>query len=121
MKKYAPPTLREKQTEFAYCLGILLHWCLNHDIQVTLKEVYRPPETAALYAQQGRGSARSLHTLSLAVDIALFNEEGKYETDSAAYQRLGEEWESLSPLCRWGGRFKKPDGGHFSLIHQGRA
>jgi hypothetical protein len=66
------------------------------------------------------GIVKSLHRLKLAIDLVLFR-KGKPCWDSEDYRELGEYWESLHPLCRWGGRFRNPDGGHFSLAHQGRA
>jgi len=70
------------------------------------------------------GIAKSLHTQRLAGDLGLFKlRKGKpplYLTDSADYAPLGEHWEKMHPLCCWGGRFKHPDGGHFSVTHGGR-
>ncbi len=66
------------------------------------------------------GIVMSLHRLKLAIDLILFR-DGKPCWNSDDYRELGEYWESLHPLCRWGGRFRNPDGGHFSIAHQGRA
>jgi hypothetical protein len=32
---------------------------------------------------------------------------------------LGEFWESLHPLCCWGGHFRNRDPYHFSVTHGG--
>lgn len=82
--------------------------------EVTLAEAYRPPETAKLYAQQGRGSAKSLHTKRLAIDLNLFR-DGRYLRSNKAHESLGEYWESIGGT--WGGRFG--DGNHYSLSHGG--
>lgn len=95
---------------------------------ITLNELYRAPETAALYAKQGRGTLNSLHCLKLAIDVNLFSGQ-QLHIKSEEYEELGEFWEGLSTEeveCCWGGRFKdrdgnpKPDGNHFSIEHEGR-
>lgn len=118
-------TLGDKQRLFAQLVAIFLTWCYENDYEVTFGEAYRTPEQAAWYAQQGKGISNSLHTKKLAIDLSLFvdltegGDEDVYQKDSAAYEPLGAHWESLHPLCRWGGRFRRPDGNHFSLEHEG--
>jgi len=107
-------TLREKQSKFAEMIWELLGEVRRRGWEVTLDEFYRPPETAALYAKQGRGSVKSLHTLKLAADINLFI-GGKYQQSTKAYEPLGVFWEGLGGA--WGGRFN--DARHFSLPHGG--
>jgi hypothetical protein len=65
----------------------------------------------------GSGIRNSLHELLLALDLNLFK-DGKFLDKTEDHQFLGEYWESLHPLCRWGGRFK--DGNHYSIEHEGR-
>jgi len=62
----------------------------------------------------------SLHYVGLANDLALYV-GGEYQTTTEAYAGLGERWEQMDPDCRWGGRFKKADGNHFSITFQGKA
>jgi hypothetical protein len=118
-------TLGDKQRLFARLIGEFIVWCYVNDYEITFGEATRPPELAALYASQGRGIANSLHGKRLALDINLFldssleADEDVYQKDSEAYLPLGKKWESMHPLCRWGGRFSKPDGNHFSLEHEG--
>ena len=57
----------------------------------------------------------SLHEIGLAQDLDLYL-KGIYQESTEQHRALGEYWESLHPQCRWGGRFKKPDGNHYSLI-----
>ena len=66
--------------------------------------------------RQGKGTWPTCHHWKLAVDLLLFR-DGDYLTDSESYRELGEWWEQQHELCRWGGRFSRPDGGHFSLQH----
>lgn len=109
-------TLNEKQIRFTQLIGELIRYATSMGYGLTFAEAYRPPEMAEIYAKQGKGIKNSLHTKRLAVDFNLFK-DGKYLTESKDYLLLGAYWESLDPLCRWGGRFK--DGNHFSLEHEG--
>lgn len=113
-------TLLEHQQLFARLLSRLLAQAWILGFEVTLGEVYRPNETVELYALQGRGSAGSVHPLRLAVDLHLFK-HGVFLTRSEDHAPLGHWWEQQHMLCRWGGRFPQPDGGHYSLAWQGRA
>ena len=126
---HAPPyKLGEKQKIFPRLFAELILYAYRKGFQITLAEAHRPPELAELYAKQGRGIAKSLHTQRLAVDINLFK-GGRYLRKTEDYRPLGLYWESLSTPgleCCWGGDFKdakgnpKPDGGHFSISHGGR-
>ena len=80
----------------------------------------RGPEQAAANAMKGIGILNSLHLVSLAIDLNLF-QSGKWLQMSSDHRPLGEFWKSLHPLCRWGGDFTKPDGGHYSITHEGRS
>lgn len=62
------------------------------------------------------GVRNSCHELQLAVDLNAFR-GGLYLAQTEDWKELGEYWESLNPLCRWGGRFN--DGNHLSLEHNG--
>lgn len=112
-------TLSSKQREFARLVGRLLRAIDSLGYEVTLGEAYRPPETAALYAKEGRGIARSLHTARLAIDLNLWR-NNQYLTDPKEYLPAGELWESYSTPdihCCWGGRFQIADAVHFSIAH----
>jgi hypothetical protein len=62
------------------------------------------------------GIRRTAHGNRMAVDLNAFK-NGIYLTKTEQWQELGEYWESLHPLCRWGGRFG--DGNHLSIEHDG--
>lgn len=70
-----------------------------------------------IYSQgnKGIGIKNSLHCQRLAIDLNLFDAQGKYCPDTPSYEPFGKYWESLHPLNRWGGNFKHPnvDGNHF--------
>lgn len=113
------------QALFTALLSRLIEQAIKLGYVPVCGEVARDKATALANAAKGIGTANSLHIDRLAVDLLLFK-DGKYLTDSADYQPLGEWWEKQNPLCRWGGRFKdskgrpKPDGNHFSVTPDGK-
>lgn len=111
-------TLRQKQSLFVRLIADLISYADELGYELTFGEAWRPQETAELYERQGKGIANSLHCDRLAVDFNLFR-NGKYLVLTSDHQPLGEYWEKLHPLCRWGGRFN--DGNHYSLTDGGRA
>jgi hypothetical protein len=113
-------TLGEKQRRFTELVGRLIQWAYENGYELTFGEAYRTPEQAARNAQTGAGISNSLHTKRLAVDLNLFV-DGAWQQTSEAHKPLGEYWKSLDPEARWGGDFKKPDGNHYSLSHEGVA
>lgn len=110
-------TLSQKQARFAQMVALLIQKASALGYAVTLGEAFRPPEVAQIYAREGRGIADSLHTSRLAIDLNLFR-DGKYLSRTESYIELGEWWESQGGA--WGGRFRKADGNHFSLEHEGK-
>ena len=112
--------LSEKQRRFTKLVGLLIEYAYKNGMELTFGDAYRSLEQARQNADAGKGIVNSLHCERLAVDFNLFI-DGVYQTDSEAYRELGEFWESLGEDCAWGGRFKRPDGNHFSIKHGGRA
>lgn len=115
-------TLLEAQQLFAQLVAGLITWGGDRGYEFTLDEAYRPPETAKLYAQQGRGSANSLHCQRLAIDLNAFRGEVLLTT-ADDYRPLGLQWCSYHALCRWGGNWTSGstagDYRHFSMEWQG--
>ena len=112
-------TLGEKQRLFTKLIGRLIDYAYMSGLELTFGDAYRDPRLAALNAAQGKGITNSLHTQRLAVDFNLFK-DGQYLPKSEDYRILGEYWESLDPLCCWGGRFVPlNDGNHFSITDGG--
>ncbi len=109
--------LIDKQKLFPILLCDLFSFARNNGYDLTLGEAWRPPETAALYAKEGKGIADSLHCLRLAIDLNIFK-DGVLLSRLSDYKALGEYWESLTTadyVCCWGGRFNDAD--HFSISH----
>jgi hypothetical protein len=114
-------TLGEKQRLFSRLLPKLLHYIHGQGYDVALAEGYvglsvnKPTEDTPHLRSGG-------HFQKIAQDLDLFHldpETGRIEylRETDAHQTFGEYWESLHPLCRWGGRFA--DGNHYSLEHDG--
>lgn len=116
-------TLGEKQelfTRLAFGPGGLVSKAIDMGFTVRVGEVERSEAAAEAMAAAGKGIARSLHRLRLAVDLHLFR-DGLYLTRSEDHAALGAWWKAQHALCRWGGDFSRPDGNHYSVTHDGRA
>ena len=111
-------TLNQKQVLFTATLGKFLAWCAQRGHEVILAEVFRTPEQAAIYAEQGKGIKNSVHTKKLAGDMFLMI-DGKITWNPDDYKVLGDKWKSMHELARWGGDFKGRDAVHFSFEHKG--
>lgn len=109
-------TLRQKQSFFVELIAILIAEANRKGYELTFGEAYRSPEEALRLSKLGKGIKNSNHTIRLAVDFNLFR-DGKYLSSTESHRELGEYWESLNPLCKWGGRFG--DGNHYSFEHNG--
>lgn len=120
-------SLQQKQARFALAVSALIIRAYEMGYDVTFGEAWRSAEAASFKvkqnAEKGTGIYNSLHRIRLAIDLNLFvRATGKYLTQTADYQQLGEWWESQSTgviRCVWGGRFKRADGNHFSFEHEG--
>ena len=105
--------LSELQQLFARDTIKLFQGILDLGYTFTYGEAMRSPEQAAIYAQSGKGIADSLHCKRLAIDINLFK-DGMYLEKTEDYEQVGKLWESICPVNRWGGTFKRcADGNHF--------
>lgn len=111
-------TLSEQRILFTRLLCEFGVWCTAQGYTLALDQVKRTQLEAAANASSGAGISNSLHLTGLAADMIMYV-NGVPVKDSAAYEPLGIKWESMHPLNTWGGRFKKPDGGHFSSTRGG--
>ncbi len=110
-------TLGQKQQLFMRLLPRLIDFAHAQGYELRGGELERSRAQAAANAVTGKGIANSLHTQRLAIDLHLFR-DGRYLQATEDHKPLGEFWESLHPLARWGGRFG--DGNHYSIEHEGR-
>lgn len=99
-------TLQQKQSVFAQNVARLLMHVDAIGLTCSIGEVFRTQEQAEIYEKEGKGIKDSLHCKKLAIDLHLFSPHGQYLTDMKSYEPLGQYWESLLPVNKWGGRFK---------------
>lgn len=112
-------TLGQRQRLFTQLISKLITFAYDNGYELTFGDAYRDPRVHGdMGSKKSYSSANSLHKQRLAVDFNLFK-NGVYLTATNDHKTLGEYWESLHPLCRWGGRFN--DGNHYSLEYGGRA
>jgi hypothetical protein len=98
-------TLGQHQRIFAVHVVELLKKCWECGFEVTLGEVQRPLEMQQIYVKLGRSKTmNSQHIKKLAIDLNLFL-DGKICTREQI-RPLGDFWESLDPLNRWGGNWR---------------
>lgn len=102
--------LLSRQFAFSQDVSSLIAYIFAAGYTCSLGEVYRPPETAEIYAKKGTGIRNSKHCMRLAIDINIFCKD-KYLTKTSEYKFAGDFWESLDDKNKWGGRFS--DGNHF--------
>jgi len=109
-------SLSERQAIFSLNVAKLIVFINEKGFKCTLGEAFRTFEQAKLYAEQGKGSANSLHCSRLAVDLHIFSKYGKYLEEFKDYEEFGVYWEKLHPDNKWGGRFPKlVDCVHFEM------
>ena len=111
--------LSTKQQRFTECVGVLIALAYQRGYSFTFGDAYRDPRVHGAYGvKESYAASKSVHKLRLAVDLNLFV-DGEYISDGnhPAYIELGELWESLDDMARWGGKFK--DSNHFSFEHEG--
>lgn len=104
-------SMNKKQWEFALAVARLILFADAKGYRVRIAWAYRPSWVAEKFAKMGIGVKRSKHCDYLAVDLDLFDLNGKYLDKTEDHLLLGLEWERMGHT--WGGRFSKPDGNHY--------
>ncbi len=122
-------SLRKQQSEFAYAVALLILHANKLGYEVTLGDAWALDFNPIIDELKGnfvgkrianiiktlkqrRHSRRSWHYKRLALDLNAFDKDGNYLTETEDHRPLGEYWESIGGT--WGGRFKNPDGNHYS-------
>ena len=114
-------TLGEKQKLFMSLLPRLIDEIYKQGFECTGGDLWSKAEYKA-------HKVNSNHHIRLAIDLNLFK-DGTFLTDAMAHKPFGEFWETLHPLCRWGGNWDKDgtpfekgefDANHYSIEHEGR-
>jgi hypothetical protein len=105
-------TLREQQSVFALKVADLILHAKALGYEVTLGDAFRDPRVHGESGiKRGYGTANSFHKKRLAIDLNLFK-DGVFMANTQYHKELGAWWESQGGT--WGGRFKNPDGNHYS-------
>lgn len=113
--------LGKKQELFMRLFPRLIDKAHELGFEVRGGDLFRAPLVFGEYDEyKGYGARKSCHKLKLAIDLNLFK-NGRFITTTKGHKELGEWWEAQHELCRWGGRFKRGDGNHYSLTHWGSA
>ena len=111
--------LGKKQELFSRLLMLHLEWLFANGYKVRMGDLFRSPKAfGPMGVKKNYGHPSSCHKLKLAGDLNLFK-DGKFLRTSEGHAASGKHWKSLHKLCRWGGDFRRPDGNHYSLAHQG--
>jgi peptidoglycan L-alanyl-D-glutamate endopeptidase CwlK len=77
------------------------------------RELQRTEYQQKKYVEEGKSKTmQSYHLKCLAIDLN-FWKGGEWITDKSSLTELGEYWESLDPLNRWGGNWTFYDPAHF--------
>jgi hypothetical protein len=113
-------TLRQARCQFTRALASLIIHATALGYEVALDEV---TEHLTKKDPTSDHMPNSLHHIGLAADLNLYK-DGVYLDMTIDHEPLGIWWEKLGdtlelPLC-WGGRFRQPDGNHYSLAWLGR-
>lgn len=99
-------TLGQHQEAFTADLIKLISYAITeHGYGVRIGEVQRTAEQQEIYIKTGRSRTRnSMHLKKCAADL-FFVKSGKIAT-RAETKVLGDYWEGLNPVNRWGGSWR---------------
>ena len=113
--------LRENQEAFLLDFCKVIVFAIKSGFTVTSGELLRTAEQQAIYVRTGRSKTlNSNHLKKLAGDLNFFK-NGKYICSKKELQEIGDYWESLHPLNKWGGNYTGnfKDAPHFERRFKG--
>lgn len=116
-------TLGQKQKIFAKLLSRLLDKAHALGFDVTLGDAYRDERLhGVMGVKLGYGHRNSCHKLRLAQDLNLFH-GATFLTSTEDHHEIGVWWKlqgsAYGVETCWGGDFKRADGNHYSIEHNG--
>ena len=109
--------LWERQVRHCLNKAKLIIWTFDQGFEMTSGASLDPPMVCPECKKKGietevrRHIKNSFHNNALADDFNLFR-NGLYLRRTEDHKPIGDKWESLDPLCSWGGRWG--DGNHYS-------
>ncbi len=108
--------LGEKQEVFTLNMAKLILFAESKGYKCRARELQRTKLQQEEYFKTGKSKTmKSNHLNSCAVDI-YFAKDNKLIENKEELQFLGDFWESLNPLNRWGGNYKRfIDCPHFEM------
>ena len=102
---------------FAKNIALLIQFIFASGYLCTTGEAFRTQEQAIWDSAHHTGIVASLHCERLAMDLNLFNSQGRYLDDKKDYEVIGKYWESLNSKNRAGVFWKHhPDADHFEML-----
>lgn len=101
--------LSDHQFEFLKDVAKLIEFAVKQGMKVTGGELYRPQLMQDHYFDTGKSKTKnSYHSKRLAIDLNFFY-EGRLTYEFEKILKIGNYWESLNPLNRWGGDWNGND------------
>lgn len=105
--------LSEHQQKFTSDIAMLIVFANTQEIELTFGDAYRSKYQQKEYIRTGKSKTmNSKHLKRLAVDFNFFI-NGKLTYSKKKIEVLGEYWEILDTLNKWGGHWKFVDTPHF--------
>lgn len=117
-------TKNEKRVLFLRCLAKLVLYAGRKGIELFEIEGHRTLQRQRQLVGAGKSwTMNSRHVLLRAKDLGIFKQRRAangnirrvVDWNGDSYKPLGEYWESLHPLCVWGGSWKVRDCVHFEI------
>jgi len=104
-------SLINEQVIFLADVCRLIEFVQQNGFMVTGGELYRTEEQQKIYEQQGKAQPGcwNSHNARLAIDLNFFkmvNDKPELTYNKKELQIIGDYWESLDPINKWGGNWK---------------
>lgn len=97
----------EHQEAFSKNVSLLFHFLHVNGFDIRIGEAQRTKAQQEIYVQEGKSMTKnSMHLKKCAIDLHIFK-NGKWIQDKKKLQEIGDFWESLDTLNRWGGNWKR--------------